>query len=94
MTYSHELVINLLLLCLKLHFIRKRLPFASSADTEMTAERFESMFRRLNHSEDEAFHVILFLFSDFDVYNVSRDSKLHEKHGAVNSGNCFAFGSN
>ncbi len=43
MPYAHELVIYLLLLGLKLHFIRKWLPFASSAYSEMAAERLQTM---------------------------------------------------
>ena len=42
-TYAHELVIDLLLLCLKLHFIRQRLPFTSAADAEMLAERLQTV---------------------------------------------------
>ena len=42
-TYAHELVIDLLLLCLKLHLVRQRLPFTSTADAEMLAERLQTV---------------------------------------------------
>ena len=43
MAYAYKLVIYLLLLGLKLHFIWKRLPFASAADSKVLAERFQTM---------------------------------------------------
>ena len=43
MTDAYELVIHLLLLCLKLHLVRKRLPFTSAANTEVLAEWFKTM---------------------------------------------------
>ena len=44
MTDADELIINLLLLGLKLHFVWKRLPFATSTNSEMLAERLKTMF--------------------------------------------------
>ena len=47
MAYAYELVIDLLLLGLELHFVWQMLPFASSAYSEMFAERLLSLRGRL-----------------------------------------------
>ena len=43
MADAHQLVVDLLLLRLQLHFVWKRLPFASSAYAEMFAERLQTV---------------------------------------------------
>ena len=91
MAYAYKLVIYLLLLGLKLHLIRKRLPFASSAYSEMLAERLQTMFGRLYHTENESFHIVLLLFSDLYVDYISRHCKLYEQHSTVNPCKCLAF---
>ena len=91
MSYAHELVVYLLLLCLKLHLVWKRLPFASAAYAEVLAERFQTMLRRLYHTEDESFHIVFLLLCDLYVNNVSRYCKLHEKHSTIDSCQSLAF---
>ena len=93
MTYAHQLVINLLLFCLQLHFVWQRLPLAASAYAEMLAERLQTVLRRLYHSEDEALHIVFLLLCDLYVHNVSWNGELHEEHSAVDLRECLAFGS-
>ena len=93
MADAHQLIVDLLLLCLELHFIWERLPFAASTDTEMSAERLQTMFRRLYHAEDETFHIIFLLLCDFDVNNVAWYGELYEQYSSVNSCESLAFGS-
>ena len=92
MTDPYKLVIHLLLLRLKLHRIRKWLPFASSADSEMLAEWFQTMLGRLYHAKNESFHIVLLLFGNLYVDDIPRYSKLHEQNGSVYSCKCFSFG--
>ena len=44
MTDAYKLIIDLLLLCLKLHLVWKWLPFATSAYSKVLAERLQAMF--------------------------------------------------
>ena len=85
MADADELVIYLLLLCLKLHFVWKRLPLASSADAEMLAERLKTVLGRLYHTEDETFHIVFLLLCNLYVNDVSRNGKLYEQYGSVYS---------
>ena len=91
MSDTYQLVVNLLLLGLKLHLVWKRLPFASSADAEMFAEWLQTMFGRLYHTQDETFHIVLLLFCDLYVNNITWYSELDEKYRAIYSCQCLAF---
>ena len=84
MAYADELVVDLLLLCLELHFVWKRLPFASSTYTEMLAEGLETVLRGFYHTKDEALHIVLLLFGHLDVYHVTRNRELYEQYCSVN----------
>ena len=91
MADAHQLVIDLLLLRLQLHFVWKRLPFTSSTYAEMFAERLQTVLRRLYHTEDETFHIVLLLFCHLHIYDVSRHSELYEKYCSVYPCQCLSF---
>ena len=57
----------------------------------MLAERLKTMLGRLYHTEDESFHVVLFLLCDLHVNNVSGHCKLYKKHRSVNLCQSFTF---
>ena len=91
MTDAYELVIYLLLLCSELHFVWKWLPFASSADSEVLAERLKAMLGRFYHTEDESFHIVLLLFCHLYINDVTRYSELYEEYCAVDFCQCLSF---
>ena len=91
MADAYELVIYLLLLGLKLHFVWKWLPFATSANAEVFAEWLQTMLGWLYHTEDESFHIVLFLLGHLYINNVTRYCELYEKYCSVNFCECLAF---
>ena len=94
MAYAQELVFNLTALCLQLHRIRKRLPFAAAAHTEMLAERLESVLGSFNDFGNQTLHIIVFLFANLHVHNVSGHGKRHEQSHIVHVRNGFPFSRN
>ena len=91
MSYPYKLVVYLLLFGLKLHTVWKRLPLASSAYTEMTAERLQTVSGWLHNSQYVAFHIILALLCDLDIDYVSGYGELQEKHCPIHVGYRLAF---
>ena len=92
MAYAHQLVIDLLLFCLKLHFVGKRLPAASSAYSEMPAERFQPVFGRFHDPQDAAFHIVFLLLVYPYVDYVPGYGEFHEDHGAFIVRDGLSFG--
>ena len=90
----YELVVNLLLFGLQLHLVGQWLPLATSADSEMAAERFQTVFRRGHHPCDESLHIILLFLRNLHIHNVSRHCELHEQNRAVNPCNSLALSRN
>ena len=91
MTYANELVFNLLAFCFQLHVIWERLPLATSAYSEMLAERFKSVCGCLFKLQNEPFHIVLFLFGHLDLDYISRYGELYEQCHAVYMSQGFAL---
>ena len=91
MPYAHKLVIDLLLLGFELQFVWKRLPFASSAYSEVRAERFEPVRGWLHYFCDEAFHIVLLFLEDLHVDDVARHGELYEEYCSIYVGQGFSF---
>ena len=93
MTYTHQLVVNLLLFRFQLQLVGERLPFTASTHSEMLAKRLQTMLRGLFYSSDEAFHIALALFRHPDVHHVAGNGEGHEYHEALRTvGNSLALG--
>ena len=93
MTDPHQLIIDLLLFCLKLHLIGERLPFTAAAYSEMLAEWLQTMFGRLFDFCHEAFHKTGTFLRDAYIDYVSGNCKRYEYHNAVRAvGDCLSFG--
>ena len=80
MADPHKLVIDLLSLCLQLHLIGKYLPFASSAHSEMTAERLKPVGRRGDKALYASLKVVLFMFGNQNINHIARHGKFHKQH--------------
>ena len=93
MAYADKLVFYLLPFCLKLHGVRKRLPAASAANSEMRAQRLKPVRRRLDNPLNASLHVVLLPFEDLDVNHVSGNGKVHEYHHPVNMSKGLALSS-
>lgn len=90
MADTNKLVINLLRFCIQLHLVRQWLPFTAATGTEVLAERFKPVRRRLHNLCNITFHVAV-LFYGHDIHNISRDCKLHKEDHSVYMCDCFAF---
>ena len=86
-----ELVPDLLLLGLELHFVGERLPFAAAAEPEMLAERLEAVLGGFLEADDEALHVVGLFLGDAYVYDIARDSRTDENHCTLVMGEGVAF---
>ena len=92
MTYPDQLVVNLLALGLKLHFVGQMLPAAAAANSEVTAERLEPLRRRLNEFSYVAFHIVFLFLGYADIHNVTRNCVLYKYHHTVYMGKGLALG--
>ena len=78
MSCARELVEDLPLLGLQLHAIGEQLPAAASADTEMFAEWLQPVGRGLHQAHYATFEVVLFLYRNPDVDDISRHGVFYE----------------
>jgi len=78
MSYSFKLVIYLPLLGGKLDIVGERLPLATSTDSEMLAERLQTLLRRLNYADYTPFGKIAFFSGYTYVNDVTGDCKLNK----------------
>ena len=80
-----QLVINLTLLRRKLQIIGERLPFASSADAEMLAERLQTAVGLFIYLYDAPFEKGFLLARDANIDDIAGNRELHEDHHPVRS---------
>ena len=86
MSDADQLVPDLLLFGFQLHIVRQWLPAASSAYSEVLAERLKPVLGRFHYLENETFHIVLFLFCYLDIDNVSRNCEFYENHCPIHVG--------
>lgn len=71
MPYPGKLVEDLLLLCLQLDAVGEQLPSAASAESEMSAERLETVRRGADDAHHAGFEIILLLLYHADIDHVA-----------------------
>ena len=91
MAEPDQLVPDLLSLGLELHGIGERLPSAPSAESEMRAERLETVGGRLHHPYRKTFHIVFLLLEDAYVDEISGNRELDEQYLSVHMGQRLAF---
>ena len=89
-----QLVFHLLMLRFQLLVIGQVLPFATSADTEMLAERRFTYLTIFNKSHHFALGKGVFLTSDLYVTNIARNTERYEDHQVVPMQQTFALSGN
>ena len=67
------------------------LPLAAPTETKVLTYRRHPFLGGLLDVQDSALEVVLFLFEDFDVYNVTRHPKGDEDDAAFGFGHRHAF---
>ena len=88
-----EVIHDLLLFVLELLVVRKDLPFASTAHTEMLASGFTTHRTRLYQSQHFCLHETMFLLGDLQVHDVARYAVGYKGYDVVDAHQCFPFGS-
>ena len=92
LTYTRQLVVNLLLLGLQLLGIRKLLPLATSADAEVYAHRLLSHSTLLNEAHHTSLHVTVFLFDNLKVNHITRNHERHKDNLLAHMRHTLSFG--
>ena len=94
LSYSRELIVNLLLLSFQLFLIRKILPLAASADAEMLANRSGTNIAQLLEINYFSFHERTFLLDNLHIDNIARNTERNKHHLVLMMEKAFTLGSN
>jgi hypothetical protein len=91
--YSGEVVNHLLLLVTELLLIRKILPFAASANTEMAAKRHGADIGQFMELYGNCLSITVFLLENLEIHYISGHYKRYKNHKVIDPDKGFALGS-
>ena len=77
---------------LQLFFVGQHLPLATTAGSEMTAERFGPIGRIAPVLKRKSFCPVFFVFGEAQVDHIARYGMFDEDHLAIDPGQALAFG--
>ena len=88
---ARQIVEHLFLFVFQLILIRDVLPFATTANTKVLAERFHTVRRVAVEMHGLALCIAVFLASELDIHHITRCHKRNEDHHVVHFGDRFSF---